>query len=466
MTVEGNVVAADGDPPRTSKPRSRRRRWVLRAVLVICVLLATVLFWVWWNILRIQEDSAWPPVDGVTSAGAEQATEAFVARGDVEPSDAALVFAPSRAATSQPWVDGQTYFPKILDDVERATSSVNILMYGWKDGQIGRQFVTAVEDRIDHGVEVRVIVDSHGSLPFDNNKAMYDELVAAGAHVVVNDSLTLDQDGELGNDRRFDWGQEEFGHMDHRKLFVIDGQIMWVGGSGIEDHFNDGRFHDVMTRLTGDVVRQAQAAFLTSFDAYGGSLPTGPGSLAPYFPEPEVPGTLPAILTQNIPGGFVNATQEARELIDTAQDRLDIVNPYITDDDVIDRIAAAAQRGVAVRVMTSQNSNNPTTQHAFEHHYADLEAAGVKVYLYPGAVVHAKVIVSDDRVSIGTLNLDAWALYRNSEIQVTVDDPLTVAALDEQLFDVDIAKCTLAQPPTGLLPRLKAWWGDTISYFI
>ena len=66
-----------------------------------------------------------------------------------------------------------------------------------------------------------------------------------------------------------------------------------------------------MTRVTGDIVRQTQAAFLTSFHAYGGDLPTGPGSLAQYFPAPDAAGTIPAVLTQNLPGGFVNATQQA-----------------------------------------------------------------------------------------------------------------------------------------------------------
>ena len=37
------------------------------------------------------------------------------------------------------------------------------------------------------------------------------------------------------------------------------------GGAGIEDHFENGGFHDLMVRVTGGVVRQAQAAFLTSF---------------------------------------------------------------------------------------------------------------------------------------------------------------------------------------------------------
>jgi phosphatidylserine/phosphatidylglycerophosphate/cardiolipin synthase-like enzyme len=58
---------------------------------------------------------------------------------------------------------------------------------------------------------------------------------------------------------------------------VIDGKIAWTGGAGIEDHFENGGFHDVRVRVTGDVVRQAQAAFLTSFRGYGGRCrPTSP----------------------------------------------------------------------------------------------------------------------------------------------------------------------------------------------
>ncbi len=281
---------------------------------------------------------------------------------------------------------------------------------------------------------MRIIVDTYGSQVFKGSQAMFDDLVAAGAHIVVNDTLPLDRDGELGGDRSIDWRQDEVGQADHRKLYVIDGTIAWTGGAGIETHFYDGRFHDVMTRLTGDVVRQTQAAFLTSFHAYGGTLPEGAGALAPYFPAPETAGVIPAVLTQNLPGGFVQSTQQARELIDTATRRLDVMNPYLTDDNMIDRIAAAARRGVAVRLFVSADSNNNTTQNALEHDYGLLLDAGVIIYEYPGAVVHAKVIVSDDRASIGTLNLDAWAMYRNSEIVVTVTDPATVALLDERLF--------------------------------
>ena len=55
---------------------------------------------------------------------------------------------------------------------------------------------------------------------------------------------------------------------------------------GIEDHFENGGFHDVMVRVTGDVVRQAQAAFLTSFHGHGGPLPADLAPASPSRPTP------------------------------------------------------------------------------------------------------------------------------------------------------------------------------------
>ena len=48
----------------------------------------------------------------------------------------------------------------------------------------------------------------------------------------------------------------------------------WVGGAGIEDHFRDGRFHDLFVRVEGPVVAQLQLVFLASFRWLGGAVPT------------------------------------------------------------------------------------------------------------------------------------------------------------------------------------------------
>jgi phosphatidylserine/phosphatidylglycerophosphate/cardiolipin synthase-like enzyme len=45
--------------------------------------------------------------------------------------------------------------------------------------------------------------------------------------------------------------------------------------SGFEDHFNDGRFHDLFVRVTGSVVGQLQLVFLASFRWLGGDIRRG-----------------------------------------------------------------------------------------------------------------------------------------------------------------------------------------------
>ena len=230
----------------------------------------------------ITQKPSWPPPpDAVTPAGAEAATRAFAARSGTRPHDAALDFAWSTAATIEPWVEGANFFPRIFEDIEGAQSSVHILMFGWREGSVGMQMARLLERKIAEGVEVRVIVDGYGSRPHGEAREMFTQLAASGAQIVVNDVFPLDRDGLYPDDQHIDWRQDEVGRADHRKLYVIDGSVAWTGGAGIEDHFENGGFHDVMVRVTGDVVRQAQAAFLTSFRGHGGPLPTRSLGLLP-----------------------------------------------------------------------------------------------------------------------------------------------------------------------------------------
>jgi len=219
----------------------------------------------------------------------------------------------------------------------------------------------------------------------------------------------------------------------------------------------------VMVRVTGDVVRQAQAAFLTSFRGHGGPLPS---DLASLFPEPVEAGTIPVAVAQVIPGGFVAAPQAIREQIDGARRRLDVMNPYVTDRDMLERILAAARRGVRVRLVVSATSNNPQASAALRHRYEDLIAAGAAIWEVPGTVVHAKVVVADDVVSFGTVNLDAWALYRNSEIMMIARSAKTAALFEERLFEPDIARARPGTPPSGLGEGFESWLWDKLTYVL
>ena len=164
-----------------------------------------------------------------------------------------------------------------------------------------------------------------------------------------------------------------------------------------------------------------------------------------------------------IPGGHVAASQAIREQIDGARERLDVMNPYLTDRGMIDRIVAAARRGVQVRVVVSKTSNNAQATAALKHRYPDLLEAGVEVWELPDTVVHAKVVVADDVVSFGTVNLDAWALYRNSEIMMIARSAEVAALIEERLFEPDIARSTPGEPPSGTHERFEGWFWNKLS---
>ena len=449
--------APDSNAPSAPVPgrRLRTSSWIAALGLVSVVVLA------YRKVLGVKQRPCWPPPpDAVTPDDARAATEVFAARADVRPHDAALRFAWSTAETIDPHVEGTEFFPRIFADVRSATSSVHILMFGWREGAVGTRMAALLEEKLAAGVEVRILIDGFGSRPYKQAREMFTGLAAAGAQIVVNDVFPPDRDGLFPDGQRIDWRQDEVGRADHRKLYVLDGEVAWTGGAGIEDHFENGGFHDIMVRVTGDVVRQAQAAFLTSFRGHGATLPA---DLAAYFPAPKVPGTKSIALAQVIPGGHVAASQAIREQIDGARDRLDVMNPYLTDHDIIGRLLAAAHRGVRVRVVVSEASNNAQATAALRHWYPDMFAAGIEVWELPGTVVHAKVVVADDVVSFGTVNLDAWALYRNSEIMMIARDARLAELMEERLFEPDIARCHGGEAPQGSHAVFESWFWSTLS---
>jgi cardiolipin synthase len=362
------------------------------------------------------------------------------------------------------FVEGNQFFPAMLDEIDAAMHSIHLTMFTFTPGEWGSRFAGALMRKSREGVEVRLTVDRYGAKVISTSEHMFRDMADAGVQIVVNDVFPLQAEGLLP-DREVTLRQDEIGRVDHRKMIVIDGRAGWIGGAGFEDHFVAGGFHDVFVRVEGDIVRQMQAVFLTSFRAYGGSITDAPGALAPYFPVPRQAGTIRVTLLQNIPGGFVPGTQASREVIEHAVGRLDIMNPYITDAGMIERIVDAADRGVAVRLLTSEASNNEPADAALKHEYPRLLDAGVEIWENP-AVMHAKVTVTDTTAIIGSINYDAWALYRNLEIALLFEDDAVADNVRATFVEPDIATSRPGTPATSRGEKIENWFWDKLTYFL
>ena len=386
--------------------------------------------------------------------------------GPAELSSLALAFAESSAASAEVLVEGASFYPPMLDDIRQATSSVHINQFGFRPGIVGDEFAEVLAAKAAEGVPVRLVVDRQGSDPERGSKDHYEKLLAAGVQVgVVRAAQPRAPGGQLGAGGATGWNLSSLGHIDHRKLLVIDGRIGWIGGAGIEDHFQDGRFHDLFLRLTGPVVAQLQLVFVASFHWLGGTIPAS--ELDAVFPELDGGADpMPAVILHNAPGRYRPITDAIARLLDTAVETLDVVNPYVTDRRMIGKIASAARRGVRVRLFVPANANNWACAAAQRFHHAKLLDAGVRIVEHP-AMLHAKAFVRDgEELLAGTCNLEAWSLRRFFEIDVLLRSQAVAAQFDERFSAPAEEVSGAGTRLTGVKERAKATVFACISPFL
>jgi cardiolipin synthase len=390
----------------------------------------------------------------------------LLARDRVDVAAQALDLGPSSLNDVRLLVDGEVFYPDLLEAIRTARSSVHAIQFGYKAGAIGSTFTDALAERARDGVAVRMLLDWAGSALFGPSTGrLVGRLVDAGVQVVVNSPFhPFPRTGPLGGARPRRPNPAGFGRTDHRKLWAIDGRIGYVGGAGVEDHFNNGEFHDLYVRVEGEVVGHLQYLFLAAFRNLGGPSPTEDVNvLAPLAPD-DAQRTYPVRVLGNVPTAGSHAITDAVYAeLGRATTTLDVISPYITQPAVIRALIAAAGRGVAVRLVVPGKPNNHVAAAGMRHHYRDLIDAGVAIWEYP-AVAHAKAIVRDGScVLVGTLNLDALSLSRNLELMLRIDAPVVGAAFRAQLFDRDVALSVPGEPCHGILSRVLGQVAASLS---
>ncbi len=343
----------------------------------------------------------------------------------------------------------------MLADIDAATSSVHVNQFGFRPGRVGEQFAAVLERKAQSRIPVRLVVDLQGTDPEGGSKELYERLVAAGVQVCVNRATKPRvRSGPLGGDGVVRWNLGGLGHIDHRKVVVVDGRIGWVGGAGIEDHFEDGRFHDLFVRVEGPVVGQLQLVFVASLRWLGGHVSVG--ELEALFPEHRQADGVPAVVLHNAPGRYRPITHAIAALLEGARETLDVINPYVTDRGMIRRIEHAARRGARVRLFVPANANNWACAAAQRFHHAGLLEAGVEILEYP-TMLHAKAFVADGcEIVVGTCNLEAWSLKRFFEIDLKIRSDDLAAQFEERFTGPAADVSGPGQPVVGIKARARS----------
>ena len=310
----------------------------------------------------------------------------------------------------QTLVNGDEIFPAMLQAIGSAQSSINMETYIYWSGSVGHRFATALAAKARGGVEVRVLVDWLGSLPFDED--LIQIMTSAGVRFQRYRPIywyTLDR----VNNRT------------HRKLLIVDGRVAFTGGVGIADNWlgdarNPSEWRDTHYRIEGPSVSAFQAAFAENWLETAGESLQGER----FYPRLAGAGKLKAqLILSSQPNGSEDMELMMLAAIGAAKDHLRIGMAYFVPDEIaLQQILDARKRGVAVDVIVPNSLTDvPLVRKASRNFWGQLLRAGVRIYEFQPTMYHPKLLIVDDVwASFGSTNLDERSLRLNDEATLNV----------------------------------------------
>jgi cardiolipin synthase len=340
--------------------------------------------------------------------------------------------------------NGERAFPRILECISEATSTITINMFIWRDDVIGNEMAEAVLAAAERGVKIKIVKDKQGEV-FEKSEEtkqsffhkrfnlwssfkakafdiMYPSEKKAKSAIQQSNPLVSRM---LSHPNIFIYKEEILN--DHSKYYIFDDKILFLGGMNIEDkemtHDVEGRpYSDYMVEMDGtEYVREFREQLMHG---------------KPYH-EPPV-----ADFIYNIKRGdqkYFMAKPEMLKIISSAQKSLDVVMAYIGDAAVTRKIIEKARSGVKVMLILPVKAN---LQHDFNmkvlKKIMKKSKGSVEVYLCE-RMVHAKLLrIDGEMMTVGSVNLNKAAMKRMLEINVLIKHftPEFRDTLDESITDI------------------------------
>ncbi|MDF0541707.1 phospholipase D-like domain-containing protein [Sphingobium sp. H39-3-25] len=304
---------------------------------------------------------------------------------------------------------------QLVTDIDDARIHVRILVYIFADDAVGWRVADALARAVARGVTCHVMFDPVGSRPW--RKGLRPMLERAG--VEVQQALPL----------RWLRGRTRRDMRNHRKLFVIDGMIGYVGSQNIvAQDFKPGIVNrELVARVTGPVVVEMEALVRADWYMETRALPDVPLMI----PDRTGEG-----IAQLLPSGANHPLEGFKTLLVWQLHRAEshgvLVTPYfIPDDDLLDAMRTAALRGVRIDIVLSSVVDQWLVHSAQSSYYTELMAAGVHIHSYRDYLLHAKTVSIDGQLAVvGSSNVDMRSFQLNEEASLLLLDAASVAAVE------------------------------------
>lgn len=408
---------------------------------------------------RARVQAALPAFDGLPGAAAA------VAAGELHERHRAL-FNVGRSISGFPATggnhgvlldEGDAVIDRLVADIDAARSHVHLLFYIWLPDRNGTRVAQALMRAAARGVTVRAMADDLGSRTLLKHP-LWAEMGRAG----VRQARAL----EVGNPL---W-RAITGRIDlrnHRKIVVIDNRITYCGSQNCADpeflpKAKYGPWVDVVIRFEGPVVRQNQILFAADWMAEVDE------DLTPLLTEPVEPGG-PGFTAQVIAEGPTDRPSAAPEmfasLLWAARREAIVTTPYYVPVDALQSaLRAAANRGVQVTLILPARNDDFAVGAAARSYYADLLAAGVKIWEFKPGLLHTKSVTIDGEVTlIGSANMDCRSFSLNFENNILLCDPDLTQAMRARQMQYLGQSLRVTAREVSLWPWYRRLWNNGLA---
>jgi cardiolipin synthase len=365
-------------------------------------------------------------------------------------------------------VDGPATHRAMQAAIAGARDHVNLETYILEDGEVGDKLAALLERKAAAGVKVSVLYDRVGSLR--TPKEYFERLEKAGIRTCAFNPVR-----ELS----------KVNNRDHRKILVVDGRVAFTGGVNVSEAYASSSlsvrrraeseetkakegWRDTQVRIEGPVVAQFQRLFLDGWLLQD----CGAAPQARYFPTLPARGEMRARLVKADPqAGESEMYGEILKAIGRAEHRVWLAFGYFVPDPASKQaLIDAARRGVDVRLILPGFSDFWAPVYAGRSHYDELLEAGVRIFEWREALMHAKTAVIDSRwSSVGSTNLDWRSFVHNYEADLIVLDAGFAREMEKR-FQRDLAAATPIDSGQwrrrGLGSKVKEWVARQWQYLL
>jgi cardiolipin synthase len=309
---------------------------------------------------------------------------------------------------------GEPYYTALREDIEKAEREVHVESFIWRDDEIGAEFLDLLVKTAQRGVAVRLLLDELGCIRLRDR--YFKPLLAAGGEFSWCHTLS-----PLRN-------RYSFNLRNHRKLQIIDGRTVYVGGMNFGREYVGrdpklGDWADTQLRVQGRVVDVFQQIFAEDW-----FFATGRENSWPHPPRVESGEKILAQVLRGGPDEDDHAMLRSNILlVASARERLWISTGYFVPGETMQTaLQAAAAKGVDVRLLVSSKSQHPHLVPAGRSYYDALLRQGVRIFEYSRGINHSKFMVIDNQWStVGSSNLDERSMRLNFELNLLTFHPET-----------------------------------------